>query len=443
VELHVAAGAVEPKNKIGKAGTGMIPRDNETMTRLLAGFNGGFQALHGEFGLMQNGKVYLPPKPWAATVALLKGGKIGFGTWPGPRAGKIPPEIVSYRQNLTPLMQDSKINPYKRSWWGSSPDLNPDSPMIARSGICWTESNHILYGLAYSVNEYTFAETMKRAGCHYLIQLDVNAGHSGFEFIRVTPENETAAPAGSLDKNWEAEGKVTDGENLIFRSKKLFKKMTLMRFPRYIGKEPRDFFYITLKKNLPGPAIAPGKGEIDGWNVDAVAGNTFPPSFAYASIHIEERSVVKLVRVDPRWTAIGVQAAGGDKTAKEGALLKLPSSVKLHVSGTAQWSLEKGEPAIIFGYDQQGDEWRVMVEEWDNKYLDEFNRAFVLEIPEEDGGPPAGAIGIGPDRFFAWAESSDNDMNTLTEALRRAGAKKIIKIPAAAGESAGWSFIGS
>jgi hypothetical protein len=290
VELHVSAGAVEPKSETGRAGTGMIPRDGETMQRLLAGFNGGFQALHGEFGLMQEGKIYLPPKPWAATVAVLRGGKIGFGTWPGPEAGEVPPEIVSYRQNLTPLIMDSEINPYKRRWWGSSPDLNPDSPSIARSGICWTESDHIVYALAYSVNEVTFANMMKHAGCHYLIQLDVNAGHSGFEFIRVTPEDKTPPLPESLDGEWEAEGKVPGKEGFVFRSKKLFKNMALMRFPRYIGKEPRDFFYITLKRNLPGDPVAPGPGDADDWTVAGLPGNAYPPSFALTTLHPEART---------------------------------------------------------------------------------------------------------------------------------------------------------
>lgn len=441
VELHVSAGAVEPKSETGRAGTGMIPRDAETLARLLAGFNGGFQALHGEFGLMQEGKVYLPPKPWAATVAVLKGGRIGFGTWPGPEAGKIPPEIYSYRQNLTPLIMDSKINPYKRRWWGSSPDLNPDSPSIARSGICWTESNHIVYALAYSVNETTFANMMKQSGCHYLIQLDVNAGHSGFEFIRVTPEGKTPPLPKPLDGKWEAEGSVSGMEGFLFRSKKLFKNMALMRFPRYIGKEPRDFFYITLKRNLPGDPVAPGKGEAGEWAVAGLPGNAFPPSFALATLHPQERTAVKLVRMDPRWTQLEVQGVENDKPERDGALLALPSSLKVSVYGMPGWSVAEGERVILFGFDALAQEWNVEVKPWSEADGERWSRIIAVSIPPESDAPAAGAIGIGPHRFFTWAESSDGDMAALTDALERAGATEVIKIPAAAGESVGWSFV--
>jgi hypothetical protein len=44
--------------------------------------NAGFQAQHGEFGMMADGVVYLPPKPYAATVAVLRDGTTAFGTWP-------------------------------------------------------------------------------------------------------------------------------------------------------------------------------------------------------------------------------------------------------------------------------------------------------------------------------------------------------------------------
>jgi len=63
-------------------GSGEIPRDPFVISHLVAAFNGGFQAMHGEFGMMADGVVYLPPKPYSATVAVLQDGSTGFGTWP-------------------------------------------------------------------------------------------------------------------------------------------------------------------------------------------------------------------------------------------------------------------------------------------------------------------------------------------------------------------------
>ncbi|MGC4070098.1 MAG: hypothetical protein QM784_36660 [Polyangiaceae bacterium] len=85
------------------------------MGRLAAAFNGGFQATHGEYGMMADGVVYLPPKPYAATVAELADGSVGFGTW--PESDTISAEYVGFRQNLTPLLADGKDNPYRRTWW--------------------------------------------------------------------------------------------------------------------------------------------------------------------------------------------------------------------------------------------------------------------------------------------------------------------------------------
>ena len=44
-----------------------MPRTPEVMGRVLAGFNGGFQATHGEFGMMAESVVYLPPKPFSVS----------------------------------------------------------------------------------------------------------------------------------------------------------------------------------------------------------------------------------------------------------------------------------------------------------------------------------------------------------------------------------------
>ena len=76
------AGTVEPIGRHGRGGPGLIPRTPEVIGRVVAGMNGGFQALHGEFGMMGDGVVYLPPKPYAATVAVLRDGSTGFGEWP-------------------------------------------------------------------------------------------------------------------------------------------------------------------------------------------------------------------------------------------------------------------------------------------------------------------------------------------------------------------------
>ena len=83
IELHIVAGTEEPRSTLGQRGTGLIPRDPIVMKRLVGAFNGAFQAVHGEFGMMEQRVVQLPPKPFAATIATQDDGTTSLGTWPG------------------------------------------------------------------------------------------------------------------------------------------------------------------------------------------------------------------------------------------------------------------------------------------------------------------------------------------------------------------------
>ncbi len=94
------------------------------MGHLVAAFNGGFQAQHGEYGMQANGIEYLPPKPYAATVVELRDGSNAFGVWPD--SANVPDDVVAFRQNLTALVQDGKFNPWGRNWWGGTPPGWPD-----------------------------------------------------------------------------------------------------------------------------------------------------------------------------------------------------------------------------------------------------------------------------------------------------------------------------
>ncbi len=439
VEIHMQAGVVEPISDTGAAGTGMIPRDDDTMLRLLAAFNGGFQALHGEFGMMQDGKVYLPPKPWAATVARLKGGRMGFGTWPGPEVGDIPPQMESYRQNLTPLMQDGEINPYRRSWWGSSPDLNPDSPKINRSGICWTEQGHVIYGLAKSVDETGFARGLERAGCRYLIQLDVNSGHSGFEFYRVDPAVHAPALENPLDREAEQEGEVRDRPDLLFRARKMFKSMVLMRFPRFIQRDPRDYFYLTLARHLPGPGVGTeGEGEPVQWKVKGLPGNTtYPARFAMLTLRSDQGTgdPVHVVQVDPRW--ITLTATTGGAQSSRGAIWYPPAT-------QTAIQPEGGQFVLGFLHDPLGDEWYatsgIMGEELTTA-AGGFAFAVVSEEQALAGGPLCGVFGLGPGRFVTWAETAGGDPRRLVDALHAIGVTTVLGVEGAtAGGGCGWVF---
>ncbi len=109
---------------------------------MVAASNAGFQALHGEFGMMADGVVYLPPKPYAATVTVPRDGSTGFGTSAQRRAFRR--TVLSYRQNMTVMVEDEKFNPYNRTWWGTPPGW-ADKTHTVRTGICLTKERFIAY----------------------------------------------------------------------------------------------------------------------------------------------------------------------------------------------------------------------------------------------------------------------------------------------------------
>ena len=64
------------------------------MKHVVAAFNGGFQAQHGEYGMQANGIEYLPPKPYAATVVELRDGSNAFGAWPD--SADVPDDVIGF-----------------------------------------------------------------------------------------------------------------------------------------------------------------------------------------------------------------------------------------------------------------------------------------------------------------------------------------------------------
>lgn len=251
VEMHMMAGTVEPVGASGEAGPGLIPRTPEVMRRVVGALNGGFQALHGEFGMMGDGVVYLPPKPYAATVADMRDGSTGFGEW--PLSTDIPADILSYRQNLTALVLDEKYNPYGRSWWGGTPPGWKDKTHTVRTGICLTRENFIAYFYGTQIDAEVLAQAMIQARCKFGVHLDMNAGHTGLEFYRVAPAADLGNLGRALSYDWEAEGSVVGMDGWKFRARRMIRVMGLMNFPRYIQREARDF--------LSDPAARPARPE--------------------------------------------------------------------------------------------------------------------------------------------------------------------------------------
>ncbi|MDI1436969.1 hypothetical protein [Polyangium sorediatum] len=324
VELHMMAGTVEPKGATGEAGPGFIPRDPAVLERVVAASNAGFQALHGEFGMMADGVVYLPPKPYGATVAVLRDGSTAFGSWPEDQS--IPPNVLSYRQNMTVMVLDEKFNPYNRTWWGGTPPGWADKTHTVRTGICLTKEKFVAYFYGADLGPEGLAQSMIQTRCSYGIALDMNAGHSGLEFYKVAPEGEMDPLGRPLQYDWESEGTVSGIDGWKFRGRRFIRGMGLMNFPRYIKREARDYFYMTLRHVLPGAALAPvaqppveGEGQ---WRVKGLPQHGFPYALATTELRFDAARPdrkARVVKIDPR--TVGAAKASTQSAAKTVAML--------------------------------------------------------------------------------------------------------------------------
>jgi hypothetical protein len=281
VELYMQGGTEEPQSATGEQGSGIIPRDPALLRRVVAAFNGGFQGTHGDYGMMVEHKLLVPPRPYAATVARLEDGTVSFGTW--PNSPRIPAELNSFRQNLSPLIAAGHLNPYGRIWWGGVPEGWQDDTRTVRSGLCLTKRHHVAYFYGAKVDHVHLAKAMLQTGCVYALPLDMNQGHTGLEFYRVGPEEEMPPLGLPPHPMWQAEGPLEGLAGYRFRGRRLFKSMQLMNFPRYIRRGERDFFYLALRHTLPGAALQVEGDTLD-WDTESLPQMGFPPAQARLSL---------------------------------------------------------------------------------------------------------------------------------------------------------------
>ncbi|MEZ4408896.1 MAG: hypothetical protein R3A52_20865 [Polyangiales bacterium] len=322
VELHVVPGSTEPMGATGETGSGSVPRDGRSLVRLAAGFNGGFQALHGEWGVFAEGTLFLPPKPWGATIITLDDGRTGFGSW--PNGGAIPPGVAEFRQNLTSLVEDGVFNPYRRTFWGGNvPGAPPGESHTARTGVCMTREDFVGYFWGNGLTERSLADAMTAARCQYGVHLDMNGANTGFEFFRVTPTDSTPPLPRRLQEDHEAEGRVASAQGFTYRARRMVRGMHEMGFPRYLRRDPRDFFYLMLRPVLPGAplatAVSPPQAGEGAWHVAGLGDAPFPWPMARTRVRpdpTQPERWVNLVKVDPRRVTLAPADATGHVVAR-------------------------------------------------------------------------------------------------------------------------------
>lgn len=288
LDLGMEAGVEDPKPLSGPPGSGRLPRKPEIYKRTVAAFNGGFKTEHGSYGMMVDKRVLLPAVPGGATIGTVAGGQVVLGSWgkDAKDGGPPPPlELLSFRQNMDPLVEDGVVNPTKRYQWGFT--LPGTSMQTERSGVCMTAQGQLMYAWGDDVSADTLGKAMRMAQCNYGIHLDMNPHHTGFSFIQID----------------ELKGKK-------YKSELLTNKMEISP-ERYIEYAPKDFFYLLLRDPNP-PAIAQGEGDAVSWAPLSV----LPPPKFLPALHSARIGDVELLSVAAGRVDFRLRAGSGESENK-------------------------------------------------------------------------------------------------------------------------------
>jgi len=220
VSVHAVAGSIEPKSADPApdvARPGIVPEAERD--ELIAAFNGGFKAEHGQFGMMAAGAELLAPKPRSCTFAASADGRLRIAPWSSlaDTSG-----LTWWRQTPGCMLQDGQLHPGLRAEdsrnWGATLE---GKTVIRRSAVGLSADARTLFvGISNSTTARALALGMQHAGARDVAQLDVN-----FSFPRFLLYRE--AEAGRLN----AVGAV---------------KGLLYQKDEYVGRaSTRDFFYVT------------------------------------------------------------------------------------------------------------------------------------------------------------------------------------------------------
>ena len=223
VRLHAVAGSIEPSsptNTAQVARPGLIPLTERP--HLIAAFNGGFKAEHGQFGMMVDGAELLAPKPGSCTVAGLADGQLRIAPWTtlAPEAAR----LSWWRQTPGCMVLNGALSDGLRAGdtrdWGATLQ---GKTVIRRSAIGLSEDGRrLLVGISNYTTARAIALGMQRAGALTVAQLDVN-----FSYPRFVLYSESASSPGELHAVGAVKGFLSEpGE--------------------YLGRaSTRDFFYVT------------------------------------------------------------------------------------------------------------------------------------------------------------------------------------------------------
>lgn len=343
LSMGLVPGTITPESSFGNRGSGLMSREAEVTDRLVAAFNGGFKTAHGAYGMVVKRKTIMPAMPFAATIAVNDQNQVMMGSWYNSMTP--PDEIHSLRQNLPPLLADGVFNPTrKRKWGGTANDL--DGIHTTRSGVGIRGNDTLIYAWCKSCSADSLGLAMLSAGCEYGMHLDMNPTHTGFAYYRTEST--------SIRDNQHTNFKVAAGSPAMG-----------FREDRYLRRDVKDFFYLTLRETfadrLPIPpqgfsaweAAAAPTGE-EGFMPLAALSRTGEPGQGIVAIDLARLgSQMRRGDKEPDPTqGLGQGGAAAELTLKDPALLidlgvtDLQTPVGFFTEGRIMAPVVQGQPAM-------------------------------------------------------------------------------------------------
>ena len=198
---------------------GLVPVEQQS--RLIAVFNGGFQPMHGRWGMRVGRHVIVPPRDVGCTIALARDGTVQIAPWP-----EIAPQqerLKASRQTPPCMMTGGDLHPKllandERPWGGRAKDL----VTRRRSAIGLDAGQRVLfYALGIEVGPRLLSEALKHAGAAAAAELDINFNWTRFLVFGRAGPNQTL--------------QVTEP---------LLPDMPFSRTGYVTRKNDRDFFYV-------------------------------------------------------------------------------------------------------------------------------------------------------------------------------------------------------
>jgi hypothetical protein len=320
--------------------------------------------------------------------------------------------MVAMRQNLTSVVEDGVANPWKRWWWGAAPAWAEEQTYIVRSGLCVTKEGHMAFLWGDSLGPDELAKAMLALRCARGMHLDMNSKHTGLELYRPYPPESPPQPLGRPLTEQEHEGPIEQGRGFTFRTRLAVKLMTPLRFPRYLERDPRDFFFLSLKSLLPGPDVwVAGAKRV--FSTDGLPHAGWPPALARAPLGGADAGLEGswLVRIDPA-RALPAPLAPPELTRPLARLVGLDAAPTDVPS------------AALFAVRQKGSAVRYQIGEPPER------AAVVLRAPLLSADASATrAIGVDREGFIVYAEIAKGDAGQLRSWLAQAGVEHALALP--------------